>query len=184
MITHDGVTVAEAVELPAKDETLGEAVGAKLIKTAAQKLNKVAGDGTTTVTVLTYNILNEANKLIAAGMNPMELRRGIEKAGAEVVAGIDKVSEKIEGDSNKVAEVATISAGDEEIGKLIAEVIAKIGKDGVVTVEAGQGLNALSIIYGPSLTSIHDYWKNTFDYMDFCWQSDVSAFYRSIVYKV
>ena len=94
VITHDGVTVAEAVELPSKDETLGEAVGAKLIKTAAQKLNKVAGDGTTTVTVLTYNILNEANKLIAAGMNPMELRRGIEKAGAEVVAGIDKMAEK------------------------------------------------------------------------------------------
>ena len=140
VITHDGVTVAEAVELPNKDEQLGEAVGAKLIKAAAQKLNKVAGDGTTTVTVLTYNILNEANKLIAAGMNPMELRRGIEKAGAEIVAGIEKSAEKIEGDSKKVAEVATISAGDETIGKLIAEVISKIGKDGVVTVEAGQGL--------------------------------------------
>ena len=140
VITHDGVTVAEAVELPNKDERLGEAVGAKLIKTAAQKLNKVAGDGTTTVTVLTYNILNEANKLIAAGMNPMELRRGIEKAGAEIVKEIEKSSEKIEGDSKKVAEVATISAGDAEIGKLIAEVISKIGKDGVVTVEAGQGL--------------------------------------------
>ncbi|MBO7131847.1 chaperonin GroEL [Candidatus Saccharibacteria bacterium] len=140
VITHDGVTVAEAVELPNKDENLGEAVGAKLIKTAAQKLNKVAGDGTTTVTVLTYNILNEANKLIAAGINPMELRRGIEKAGAEIVEGIEKVTEKIEGDSKKVAEVATISAGDAEIGKLIAEVISKIGKDGVVTVEAGQGL--------------------------------------------
>ncbi|MBQ1387614.1 chaperonin GroEL [Candidatus Saccharibacteria bacterium] len=140
VITHDGVTVAEAVELPNKDETLGEAVGAKLIKTAAQKLNKVAGDGTTTVTVLTYNILNEANKLIAAGVNPMELRRGMEKAGAEIVAEIDKMAEKIEGDDKKVAEVATISAGDEKIGGLIAEVISKIGKDGVVTVEAGQGL--------------------------------------------
>ncbi|RYC74942.1 chaperonin GroEL [Candidatus Nanosyncoccus alces] len=140
VITHDGVTVAEAVELPNKDEALGEAVGAKLIKTAAQKLNKVAGDGTTTVTVLTYNILNEANKLIAAGVNPMELRRGIEKAGAEIVAEIDKMAEKIEGDDKKVAEVATISAGDEKIGELIAEVISKIGKDGVVTVEAGQGL--------------------------------------------
>lgn len=140
VITHDGVTVAEAVELPSKDDSLGEAVGAKLIKAAAQKLNKVAGDGTTTVTVLTYNILAEANKLIVAGVNPMELRRGIEKAGAEIVEGIEKASEKIEGDSNKVAEVATISAGDAEIGKLIAEVISKIGKDGVVTVEAGQGL--------------------------------------------
>lgn len=140
VITHDGVTVAEAVELPNKDEALGEAVGAKLIKAAAQKLNKVAGDGTTTVTVLTYNILNEANKLIAAGVNPMELRRGIEKAGAEIVTEIDKMAEKIEGDDKKVAEVATISAGDEKIGELIAEVISKIGKDGVVTVEAGQGL--------------------------------------------
>ena len=140
VITHDGVTVAEAVELPADENSLGEAVGAKLIKTAAQKLNKVAGDGTTTVTVLTYNILNEANKLIAAGMNPMELRRGIEKAGAEIIAEIDKVTEKIDGDDKKVAEVATISAGDEKIGELIAAVISKIGKDGVVTVEAGQGL--------------------------------------------
>ena len=146
VITHDGVTVAEAVELPSKDEALGEAVGAKLIKTAAQKLNKVAGDGTTTVTVLTYNILSEANKLIAAGVNPMELRRGIEKAGQDIVKEIDKVSEKIEGDSAKVANVATISAGDAEIGKLIADVISKIGKDGVVTVEAGQGLEMESEI--------------------------------------
>lgn len=139
-ITHDGVTVAEAVDLGATEENLGEQIGAKLIKTAAQKLNKVAGDGTTTVTVLTYNIIAEANKLIAAGVNPMELRRGIEKAGAEIVKGINKMAEKIEGDSDKVAEVATISAGDAEIGKMIAEVISKIGKDGVVTVEAGQGL--------------------------------------------
>ena len=139
-ITHDGVTVAEAVELENDDEKLGEQIGAKLIKTAAQKLNKAAGDGTTTVTVLTYNILNEANKLIAAGINPMELRKGIEKAGKEVIKAIDNQAEKIEGDDKKVAEVATISAGDEKIGKLIADVISKIGKDGVVTVEAGQGL--------------------------------------------
>ncbi|MBR3594782.1 chaperonin GroEL [Candidatus Saccharibacteria bacterium] len=140
VITHDGVTVAEAVELGKTEDNLGEEVGAKLIKTAAQKLNKSAGDGTTTVTVLTYEILNEANKLIAAGVNPMELRKGIEKAGAEIVKGIDGLAEKIEGDDSKVAEVATISAGDETIGHLIAEVISKIGKDGVVTVEAGQGL--------------------------------------------
>lgn len=139
-ITHDGVTVAEAVDLGSTDENLGEQIGAKLIKTAAQKLNKTAGDGTTTVTVLTYNILNEANKLIAAGVNPMELRRGIEAAGAEIVAKIDQKAEKIAGNNQKIAEVATISAGDTEIGTLIAEVISKIGKDGVVTVEAGQGL--------------------------------------------
>ena len=140
VITHDGVTVAEAVELENSEDALGEAVGVKLIKTAAQKLNKVAGDGTTTVTVLTYNILNEANKLIAAGVNPMVLRREIEKAGTEIVAGIENAAEKIDGDSKRVAEVATISAGDNEIGQLISEVISKIGKDGVVTVEAGQGL--------------------------------------------
>ena len=139
-ITHDGVTVAEAVDLGSTEENLGEKVGASLIKSAAQKLNKVAGDGTTTVTVLTYNILAEANKLIAAGINPMELRKGIERAGAKIVAEINKSAEKIAGDDKKVAEVATISAGDEQIGKLIAEVISKIGKDGVVTVEQGQGL--------------------------------------------
>ncbi len=139
-ITHDGVTVAEAVDLGSTEENLGEQIGAKLIKSAAQKLNKVAGDGTTTVTVLTYNILNEANKLIAAGISPMDIRKGIEKAGAKIVSEIDKLAEKIEGDDKKVAEVATISAGDQTIGELIANVISKIGKDGVVTVEAGQGL--------------------------------------------
>lgn len=95
-ITHDGVTVAEAVDLGNEDEeTLGYQMGAKLIKTAAQKLNKVAGDGTTTVTVLTYNILAEANKLIAAGHNPMDLRKGIEAAGAEIVKGINATTEQI-----------------------------------------------------------------------------------------
>ena len=146
-ITHDGVTVAEAVDLGNEDdETLGYQMGAKLIKSAAQKLNKVAGDGTTTVTVLTYNILAEANKLIAAGHNPMDLRKGIEAAGAEIIKGINKIAEQIEGDDSKVAEVATISAGDAEIGKLIANVISKIGKDGVVTVEQGQGLEMQSEI--------------------------------------
>ena len=139
-ITHDGVTVAEAVDLGSTEANLGEQIGAKLIKSAAQKLNKVAGDGTTTVTVLTYNILNEANKLIAAGVNPMELRKGIEQAGHEIVQKINQTAEKIAGDDKKVAEVATISAGDPEIGKLIADVISNIGKDGIVTVEAGQGL--------------------------------------------
>ena len=140
-VTHDGVTVAEAVEIPEiDDETLGYKVGADLIKQAAKNLNKSAGDGTTTVTVLTYSILKEANKLIAAGHNPMELRKGIESAGAEVIASLSKLAESIEGKSDRVAEVATISAGDEIIGKLIAEVIEKVGKDGIVTVEASQGL--------------------------------------------
>jgi chaperonin GroEL len=140
-VTHDGVTVAKGVEIAdVDDETLGYKVGAELIKQAASKMNDVAGDGTTTVTVLTYHILNEANKLIAAGHNPMELRRGLEAAAQEVIARLNTLSEDIEGNKTRVAEVATISAGDSEIGNLIADVIEKVGKDGIVTVEEGQGL--------------------------------------------
>ncbi len=140
-VTHDGVTVAKGVELDdVDDETLGYKVGAELIKQAASKMNDVAGDGTTTVTVLTYNILNEANKLIATGHNPMLLRKGLEAAATDVIKKLATKSEDIKGKKNRVAEVATISAGDAEIGRLIADVIAKIGKDGVVTVEEGRGL--------------------------------------------
>lgn len=141
-VTHDGVTVAKGVDIPeVDDETLGYKVGAELIKQAANKMNDVAGDGTTTVTVLTYHILNEANKLIAAGHNPMQLRKGLEAAAHDAVKRLGGVAEDIAGDKKRVAEVATISAGDAEIGKLIADVIDKVGKDGVVTVEEGQGLN-------------------------------------------
>ena len=140
-VTHDGVTVAKGVDIAdVDDETLGYKVGAELIKQAANKMNDVAGDGTTTVTVLTYHILNEANKLIAAGHNPMLLRKGLEAAAKEVIAYIESVSEDIKADKKRVAEVATISAGDSEIGDLIAEVMGKVGRDGVVTVEQGQGL--------------------------------------------
>jgi chaperonin GroEL len=140
-ITHDGVTVAKSVEIAdVDDETLGYKVGAELIKEAANKMNDVAGDGTTTVTVLTYHILSEANKLIAAGHDPMLLRRGLEKASRDVINQMTKLSEPISGKKDRVAEVATISAGDPEIGKLIADVMDKVGKDGVVTVEEGQGL--------------------------------------------
>ncbi len=141
-VTHDGVTVAKGVDIPeVDDETLGQKVGAELIKQAANKMNDVAGDGTTTVTVLTYNILNEANKLIAAGHNPMQLRKGLEAAASDVIKKLGTMSESISGKKSRVAEVATISAGDEEIGKLIADVIDKVGKDSVITVEEGQGLN-------------------------------------------
>src|ERR1700744_227995 len=140
-VTHDGVTVAKAVEIAdVDDETLGYKVGAELIKQAASKMNDVAGDGTTTVTVLTYHILNEANKLIAAGHNPMLLRKGLEAAAQDVIATLSTLAEDIQGKKSRVAEVDTISAGDAEIGGLIAEVIDKVGKDGVVTVEEGQGL--------------------------------------------
>lgn len=140
-VTHDGVTVAKGVELAdVDDETLGYKVGAELIKEAASKMNDVAGDGTTTVTVLTYHILNEANKLITAGHNPMLLRKGLEAAAADVIDKLSTMSEDIKSDKKRVAEVATISAGDKEIGDLIADVIDKVGKEGVVTVEEGQGL--------------------------------------------
>jgi chaperonin GroEL len=140
-VTHDGVTVAKGVELAdVDDETLGQKVGAELIKQAANKMNDVAGDGTTTVTVLTYHILNEANKLIAAGHNPMLLRKGLETAAQEVISQLGGLAEDIAGKKNRIAEVATISAGDSEIGALIADVMEAVGKDGVVTVEAGQGL--------------------------------------------
>jgi chaperonin GroEL len=138
-VTHDGVSVAKAIDLPEDDDqTLGYKVGAELIKQAASKMNDVAGDGTTTVTVLTYSILAEANKLIAAGHNPMELRKGVEAAGAEVLAELIKLREDIGSKKDRVAEVATISAGDKAIGELIADVISKVGKEGVVTVEEGQ----------------------------------------------
>jgi chaperonin GroEL len=140
-VTHDGVTVAKGVEIgDADDETLGYKVGAELIKQAASKMNDVAGDGTTTVTVLTYHILNEANKLIAAGHNPMLLRKGLEAAASDVIAKLDGLREDIQGKKSRIAEVATISAGDAEIGNLIAEVMDAIGREGVVTVEEGQGL--------------------------------------------
>lgn len=140
-VTHDGVTVAKGVDLPeVDDETLGYKVGAELIKQAASKMNDVAGDGTTTVTVLTYHILNEANKLIAAGHNPMLLRKGLEAAAHQALAQLDGLREDIQSKKSRVAEVATISAGDREIGDLIAGVIDKIGSEGQVSVEEGQGL--------------------------------------------
>jgi len=141
-VTHDGVTVAKGMEIAdVDDETLGYKVGAELIKQAASKMNDVAGDGTTTVTVLTYHILSEANKLIAAGHTPMLLRKGLETAAHDVLTKLNSMSEDIKSNKQRVTEVATISAGDSEIGNLIADVIDKVGKDGVVTVEEGQGLS-------------------------------------------
>jgi chaperonin GroEL len=140
-VTHDGVSVAKAIELAEEDDdTLGTSIGVELIKQAANKMNDVAGDGTTTVTVLTYSMLQEANRLIAAGHNPMELRKGVEEAGAEVLGKLAGLAEDIGTNKERVAEVATISAGDPEIGNLIADIMQKVGPEGVVTVEEGQGL--------------------------------------------
>lgn len=140
-ITHDGVTVAKAVEIDDKgEENLGKSVGAELVRQAASKTNDVVGDGTTTSTVLTYRILREANKLIAAGHNPMDLKKDLDKATEGVLQEIEKSVVKIAGKKEKVAEVATISAGDAEIGSLIAEVIEAVGEEGTVTVEQSQTL--------------------------------------------
>lgn len=139
-VTHDGVTVAQAVELDDSDPAeLGQRVGAELIKQAASNLNKLAGDGTTTVTILTYHILNEANRLITAGHNPQAIRRGIEEAGEVIIKRLEELAEPIDKDSPRVRQIATISAGDAEIGDLLADVISKIGKDSAITVELGQG---------------------------------------------
>lgn len=145
-VTHDGVTVAKAIDVDEqydekeKIDTLGYKVGAELIKQAATKMNDVVGDGTTSVTVLTYHILNEANKLIAAGHDPMELSRAVAESGEYIISELDNIKKDIGKDKKKIADVASISAGDTKIGELIASVIEKVGKDGVVTVEEGQGL--------------------------------------------
>ncbi len=142
-VTHDGVTVAKGVEIEAnaKDkDSLGKGVGAELIKQAASKTNDTVGDGTTTATILTYHILNEAHRLIAAGHNPMDLKKGLDEAAEQVVGKIGGMTEKIAGNKQKIAQVATVSAGDEEIGSLIADVIDAVGGDGSVTVEQSQTL--------------------------------------------
>ncbi len=136
-VVHDGVTVAKEIEL----EDAFENMGAQLVKEAASKTNDVAGDGTTTATLLTQAMVNAGLKNITAGSNPMILKKGIEQAVAEIVLQVKKMAKKI--DINKeeeIVQVATISAGDEEIGKKIAEAIKKVGSDGVVTVEEGKGL--------------------------------------------
>ncbi|MCZ7552639.1 MAG: chaperonin GroL [Anaerolineae bacterium UTCFX2] len=134
-ITHDGVTVAKEIELQDPFENMG----AQLLKEAATKTNDIAGDGTTTSTVLAYSIVVEGMKSLAAGFNPMLLKRGIE-AATKVVA--DKINEQsIELTSKaEIANVASISAQDRQIGELIAEVMDKVGKDGVITVEESKGL--------------------------------------------
>lgn len=134
-ITKDGVTVAKDIEL--KDAI--ENMGAQLVKEVASKTADQAGDGTTTATVLTQAIFNAGIKNVAAGANPMDLKRGIDKAVITVVENLKKQSKKISG-SNEIAQVATISANnDKEIGKMIADAMDKVGKDGVITVEEAKG---------------------------------------------
>jgi len=136
-ITKDGVTVAKEIEL--KDPM--ENMGAQMVREVASKTSDVAGDGTTTATILAQAIYREGAKSVAAGANPMALKRGIEKAVEAVVAEVQKMSVKV-ADDQKIAQVGTISAnGDSEIGKIIAEAMKKVGKDGVITVEESKTMN-------------------------------------------
>ena len=133
VITKDGVTVAKEIELEDKFEN----VGAELIKEVASKTNDTAGDGTTTATVLAQAIINVGLKLVAAGVNPIEIRKGIEKRVSEIVSELKKMSKSIS-TKEEIAQVASISANDEEIGNIIAEAMESVGKEGVITVEEGQ----------------------------------------------
>ncbi len=136
LITKDGVTVAKEIEL--KDSI--ENMGAQLVKEVASKTNDIAGDGTTTATVLAQAIVREGFKNVTAGSNPMELKKGIEEAVKVVIAGLKTLSRPV-GDSKEIAQVGTISANnDEEVGNLIAQAMEKVGKDGVITVEEAKGL--------------------------------------------
>ncbi|MBF36942.1 MAG: chaperonin GroEL, partial [Crocinitomicaceae bacterium] len=135
-VTKDGVTVAKEIEL--KDAI--ENMGAQMVKEVASKTNDTAGDGTTTATVLAQGIINTGLKNVAAGANPMDIKRGIDKAVKTVVSELKKLSKEVGSDNDKIKQVATISANnDESIGSLIAEAMKVVGKDGVITVEEAKG---------------------------------------------
>ncbi len=144
-VTKDGVSVAKEIELADKLENMG----AQMVKEVASQASDAAGDGTTTATVLAQSIVNEGLKSVAAGMNPMDLKRGIDKAVAAAVAKVQEASTPCE-DSKAIAQVGTISANsDESVGEIIAEAMDKVGKEGVITVEEGSGLeNELDVVEG------------------------------------
>ena len=144
-VTKDGVSVAKEIELADKFENMG----AQMVKEVASQTSDVAGDGTTTATVLAQSILNEGLKSVAAGMNPMDLKRGIDKAVIAIVTELGDLSQPCE-DSTAIAQVGTISANaDEQVGQIIAEAMEKVGKEGVITVEDGSGLeNELDVVEG------------------------------------
>ncbi|MEK9649485.1 MAG: chaperonin GroEL [Gammaproteobacteria bacterium] len=144
-VTKDGVSVAKEIELEDKFENMG----AQMLKQVASQTSDEAGDGTTTATVLAQAIINEGNKAVAAGMNPMDLKRGIDKAVKAAVEQIESMSVPCT-DDKAIAQVGTISAnGDEDVGNIIAEAMQKVGKEGVITVEEGQGINnELDVVEG------------------------------------
>jgi len=144
-VTKDGVSVAKEIELEDKFENMG----AQLVKEVASKTNDVAGDGTTTATVLAQSMVKEGLKAVAAGMNPMDLKRGIDKAVVASVGSLQKLSKNCK-DAKEIAQVGTVSANsDETVGSIIAEAMEKVGKEGVITVEEGQSLeNELDVVEG------------------------------------
>jgi chaperonin GroEL len=144
-ITKDGVSVAKEIELKDRFENMG----AQMLKEVASKTSDVAGDGTTTATVLAQSIVQEGMKYVAAGMNPMDLKRGIDKAVESVVEQLKKISKPCT-TSKEIAQVGAISANDDEqIGKIIADAMEKVGKEGVITVEDGKSLNnELEVVEG------------------------------------
>ncbi|MXQ52654.1 chaperonin GroEL [Shimazuella alba] len=144
LITNDGVTIAKEIEL----EDAFENMGAQLVKEVATKTNDIAGDGTTTATVLAQAIIREGLKNVAAGANPMIVRKGIEKAVSAAVNHIHEIAKPIQG-KESIAQVAAISANDDEVGKLIAEAMEKVGNDGVITVEESKGITTeLEVVEG------------------------------------
>src|ERR1700752_249156 len=150
-ITKDGVTVAKEIELADKFENMG----AQMVREVASKTNDVAGDGTTTATLLAQAILQDGHKAVAAGMNPMDLKRGIDLAVIDVVADLVKKAKKIK-TSEEVAQVGTISAnGEESIGKMIAQAMQKVGNEGVITVEEAKTAETeLEVVEGMQLLRI------------------------------
>ena len=144
LITNDGVTIAKEIELEDRYENMG----AQLVSEVASKTNDVAGDGTTTATVLAQAMIREGLKNVTAGANPVGIRRGIEKAVEAAVEGLKDISKNIE-DKEAIAQVASISSGDEQVGKLIAEAMERVGKDGVITIEESKGFTTeLEVVEG------------------------------------
>jgi chaperonin GroEL len=144
LITNDGVTIAKEIEL----EDAFENMGAKLVAEVASKTNDIAGDGTTTATVLAQAMIREGLKNVTAGANPVGIRKGIEKAVAAAVTGLKEISKEIEG-KESIAQVAAISSGDEEVGQLIAEAMERVGNDGVITIEESKGFTTeLDVVEG------------------------------------
>lgn len=144
LITNDGVTIAKEIEL----EDAFENMGAKLVSEVASKTNDIAGDGTTTATVLAQSMIQEGLKNVTAGANPVGIRRGIEKAVTKAIEELQNISKPIEG-KESIAQVAAISSGDEEVGQLIAEAMERVGNDGVITIEESKGFSTeLDVVEG------------------------------------